>query len=191
MTCMKGDDIMKATPFVCEADSNTEASLEELSAYLGGVTIVAKGETDHIIQPMWHSKNILRRSNDNEIEDSKVVKEVSESSLFFLHRRVKISKGNSPRRCGGLGDILAGTLAVFQHWFNLLQTDSQDQDNLMRLKACEASCILVRLASLKAYYEKGRGMTAPDVVEILSKVIQEIDFSKDNDTFEEDEEVID
>ena len=139
---------------------------------------------------MRHSVNILRPSNDDKIKD-KVVEEVSDSSLFFLHRRVKISKGNSPRRCGGLGDILAGTLAVFQHWFNLLQADFPDQDNLMRLKACEASCILVRLASLKAYYEKGRGMTAPDAVEILSKVIQEIDFSKNNDTFEEDEEVID
>ena len=190
MTRMKGDDITKAKPFVCETDAHTKRALEDLSSFLGGVTIIAKGEVDHITQPLTHS-NALNKFHDCEVKEGKIsqAQESKKNYYSFLHQSVKASKGNCPRRCGGLGDILAGTVAVFQHWCTLKQQDTLDKDDeTTALKACKASAILVRLASLRTYHERGRGMTAPDVIDTLSKVIQEIDFSMNEDIVGDEQE---
>ena len=130
------------------------------------------------------------RDKEPEIYGINVRQESTKDNYYFDHLTVKASKGNNPRRCGGLGDILAGTMAVFQHWCTLISPGNTTNIQL-GLEACKASCLLVRLASLRTYREKGRGMTAPDVVETLSRIIQDIEFEEVEDVMGDEEEGID
>lgn len=66
----------------------------------------------------------------------------------------------APRRPGGLGDFLAGSLAVFLGWSKLARQD--------QARACQAACTVVRRACLAAYAKKKRAMVAPDVLEELA-----------------------
>lgn len=67
------------------------------------------------------------------------------------------------RRVGGIGDILAGTLATFIGWSN-----SIDQ--------CYEACRVVRAASCTAYLNKKRAMRAGDVLEELGSTAQKLLF---------------
>jgi len=62
-----------------------------------------------------------------------------------------------PRRPGGLGDILAGSTAVFVAWAVLRSHDTR--------WACLAACTLLRRACKTAFTKRKRSMVAPDVLE--------------------------
>lgn len=64
------------------------------------------------------------------------------------------------KRCGGLGDILAGATAACSLW---------DLSYGPPLAAC-----LMRLATKSAFEREGRGMTAPSVIEELSNVVRKM-----------------
>jgi len=63
----------------------------------------------------------------------------------------------APRRPGGLGDFLAGTLSVLLAWALNRRQDP--------LQACLAACSLVRHACKAAFAERKRSMVAPDVLD--------------------------
>jgi len=79
----------------------------------------------------------------------------------------------APRRPGGLGDFLAGTLSVLLCWAAQRSTktlaagrnEPLSMDEEERLRACQAACILVRIACRAAYEKRLRAMVAPDVLE--------------------------
>ncbi|KAJ1553033.1 hypothetical protein HK405_009176 [Cladochytrium tenue] len=80
----------------------------------------------------------------------------------------------SPRRCGGQGDILSGTLATFLAWTALAARQQKSggaaasavlPTRLAVLSATAAAATVVRRASLLAFAARGRSMVARDVLE--------------------------
>jgi ATP-dependent NAD(P)H-hydrate dehydratase len=90
-----------------------------------------------------------------------------------LHAAVAGAKG-SPRRCGGQGDVLAGSSGLFLHWAfgraSRLNRDERCQDapasNPAILAALGASA-LTRTAGRLAFAKHKRAMTTPDLIHEL------------------------
>ena len=66
----------------------------------------------------------------------------------------------SGRRCGGQGDLLAGSLAVFTCWAGTGQRE-------LWLRAAYAACRLVRECNAETFADKHRGMLASDMVQVI------------------------
>jgi len=91
----------------------------------------------------------------------------------------------SPRRCGGIGDLLSGSTAVFTTWTSFLSTDDPiaaiDPDSNTTLAtarpvlwAAYAACVLARRASASAFAIKRRAMTAPDILDKLGETFEDM-----------------
>ena len=110
----------------------------------------------------------------------------------------KCSELGGMKRCGGIGDVLAGTIATFVAWQAILMTQREqkqhgfssshgstsrqyddDQDNGSNSEnsiglACYAACCLVKRATKKAYDTKHRAMRAQDVIDEIGPTFQEM-----------------
>ncbi|XP_041970935.1 ATP-dependent (S)-NAD(P)H-hydrate dehydratase [Aricia agestis] len=89
------------------------------------------------------------------------------------------SVGGSARRCGGQGDLLSGSLAVFLYWCllngNKLPIDKGSDSKLSASSfACYASSALVRLCNEKAFKLKGRSMLATDMIEQIHDAFNQL-----------------
>eukprot|EP00092_Neocalanus_flemingeri_P004637 GFUD01005000.1.p1 GENE.GFUD01005000.1~~GFUD01005000.1.p1 ORF type:complete len:373 (+),score=32.14 GFUD01005000.1:177-1295(+) len=69
--------------------------------------------------------------------------------------------GGSPRRCGGQGDILAGSLATFLNW---AYTAHSCDDPGPAVIASWGACRLSRGCALQTYNQEGRAGTAIDII---------------------------
>lgn len=76
------------------------------------------------------------------------------------------SEPGAPRRPGGLGDFLAGSLAVLLGWAVARRRDP--------IFACQAASMLVRRACKVAYDQKKRSMVAPDVLDEVGSTFEEL-----------------
>ncbi|KAJ4954720.1 hypothetical protein NE237_011503 [Protea cynaroides] len=89
-----------------------------------------------------------------------------------------VSTFGSPRRCGGQGDILSGSVAVFSSWARQ-QTPSAEEEssgstpNPMVL-GCIAASALLRKAASVAFENKKRGTLTTDIIECLGKSLEDI-----------------
>ena len=81
------------------------------------------------------------------------------------HKTLCVSSEGCPKRSGGLGDILTGAVASIAYL--------AECRNIEIVDAIAQACLLVRLASLKAFREKGWSLTAPDVLNLLPSVLLE------------------
>mmetsp|Transcript_31582 Transcript_31582/g.73624 ORF Transcript_31582/g.73624 Transcript_31582/m.73624 type:complete len:477 (+) Transcript_31582:97-1527(+) len=72
----------------------------------------------------------------------------------------------APRRPGGLGDLLAGTLGVLVAW-------CKPRRQAPAL-GCQAGCHVVRRACALAFEKKKRSMVAPDVLEEIGTAFEEL-----------------
>lgn len=79
---------------------------------------------------------------------------------------LECAEPGAPRRPGGLGDFLAGSLSTFLGWSRLAGQDPA--------RACQASCTVVRRACSAAYAKKKRAMVAPDVLEEVAAAFDEL-----------------
>lgn len=89
----------------------------------------------------------------------------------------------SPRRCGGQGDILSGTMGVFNFWAHQISQAGHIKDYILSSFgptscAAYAACLLTKRSSQLAFAERKRSMSTSDV---LSKV--PIAFSEQFETF--------
>nr|XP_022920153.1 ATP-dependent (S)-NAD(P)H-hydrate dehydratase [Onthophagus taurus] len=84
--------------------------------------------------------------------------------LIDNSKTVKLSLGGSGRRCGGQGDLLGGSLAVFFTWAlqHKLDVDVPHDDRPMI--ACYSACKLIRECNSRAFKKFGRSMTASDMI---------------------------
>ncbi|ELU08229.1 hypothetical protein CAPTEDRAFT_173289 [Capitella teleta] len=74
----------------------------------------------------------------------------------------------SPRRCGGQGDLLSGSMGVFAHWAHnaLNQTSNQElQVYGPTMAAAYAASTLTRECSRQAFFHHGRSMTTSDMID--------------------------
>ncbi|XP_060039759.1 ATP-dependent (S)-NAD(P)H-hydrate dehydratase isoform X2 [Erinaceus europaeus] len=79
----------------------------------------------------------------------------------------------SLRRCGGQGDILAGSLGVLLHWA-LLAGPQKTNGSSPPLLAALGACALTRRCSLRAFQKHGRATTASDMVAELGPAFHEL-----------------
>lgn len=72
----------------------------------------------------------------------------------------------APRRPGGIGDLLSGSLSTILAW------TVQREQSLPH--ACHAACTLVRRASRTAYGQHRRALVAPDIIGELGPCFEEL-----------------
>ncbi|VDL65989.1 unnamed protein product [Nippostrongylus brasiliensis] len=75
-----------------------------------------------------------------------------------------------PRRCGGQGDVISGTLAMFLLWAS--RQTSLKEATVPAGLACSQ---LVRRCAKLAFFSMGRSMITSDLIEKIPFVLQEID----------------
>ena len=128
-------------------------------------------------------KVLGKNRSDNEpgaVRDAKELMELCRAlgglTIIKKGRRDLISDGDtvlavdevtSPRRCGGLGDVLSGAAGTFLVWASFLKKDHLIGDTIQATPtvwAAYAACVLARRAANAAFQEKRRAMLAPDVL---------------------------
>lgn len=92
-----------------------------------------------------------------------------EDIILTKSQTVKVIGGGSGRRCGGQGDLLAGSLTVFLNWA-LQNKEFQHDKSLCSMLASFAACRLIRSCNARAFSRLGRSMTASDMVEEIHPV---------------------
>ncbi|XP_002741386.1 ATP-dependent (S)-NAD(P)H-hydrate dehydratase-like [Saccoglossus kowalevskii] len=81
----------------------------------------------------------------------------------------------SPRRCGGQGDILSGTMGTFTCWANMVfSKESQVQNTMLQtygpnICAAYGACLLTRQCAKQAFAQMGRQMTTTDMMAELHR----------------------
>ncbi|KAF8388014.1 hypothetical protein HHK36_026680 [Tetracentron sinense] len=130
-------------------DQDAPKQLLSLARRIGGTTILRKGKTDLV-------------------SDGETVLYVVNSVSIF----------GSPRRCGGQGDILSGSVAVFLSWArqHILAAEgdiSISPSNPMVL-GCIAGSTLMRKAASLAFENKKRATLTGDIIECLGRSLEDI-----------------
>jgi len=82
---------------------------------------------------------------------------------------VECGAAGSPRRCGGQGDLLAGSLATFLHW-----ALNMSQPSASPLLAAWAAARLARGCGEQAFGEVGRAVTTTDMVSHIHPVFNRL-----------------
>jgi ATP-dependent NAD(P)H-hydrate dehydratase len=88
---------------------------------------------------------------------------------------VKCPEGGSGRRCGGQGDLLAGSLATFYCW--ALQVEQEINPAIV---ACFAASYLTKNCNSYAFVLKGRSMVCSDMIEQIHSVFEDVFEHKKN-----------
>ena len=80
-----------------------------------------------------------------------------------------------PKRSGGQGDVLAGTIATCLSWAreSVARLETTPQPHNPPMLAAYAGCLLTRRFSAAAFARHRRGMTAPDLVDAIPGVFEE------------------
>ena len=105
---------------------------------------------------------------------------------------VVVSETGSARRCGGQGDVLAGTAGTFFHWTNSLDrekngeyaascgcagAEADDSGSVIRpsagLLAAYGACLLTKRCNAKSFAVRGRSTTTVDLIENIGSVFME------------------
>ena len=80
----------------------------------------------------------------------------------------------APRRCGGQGDVLAGTTGVFVAWAVASARRAGDQAAPDLALAAYAACLVTRTAAARAFEARKRSMVAGDLLGELGAAIEAI-----------------
>jgi len=74
------------------------------------------------------------------------------------------------KRSGGIGDVLSGTLGTLTAWHAILMERGDASASDLPL-SCWTACCFVKRATKRAFNDKRRAMTAPDVLDALGASI--------------------
>lgn len=74
-----------------------------------------------------------------------------------------------------IGDILAGSVGTFVAWHQILSS-SKDKENYIEnlVLGCWMASCLTKRSTMKSFQKRKRSMTAPDVIEEIGDVVDEI-----------------
>ncbi|ONI28642.1 hypothetical protein PRUPE_1G152800 [Prunus persica] len=105
---------------------------------------------------------MLRKGKSDFISDGETVKSVS---IY-----------GSPRRCGGQGDILSGSVAVFLSWARhaIRDGDSSISSKNPAMLGSIAGSALMRKAASLAFDNKKRSTLTTDIIEYLGRSLEDI-----------------
>lgn len=140
---------------------------------------VIKGYRSAVLIPNSMEFRLLAKATTgNDSSDLRVVADALRGPTILLKGQVdrayamgevsvlECNEPGTPRRPGGLGDVLAGVVATMMGWLY--------QRRGSNLHACLAAATIVRRASRFAFEKKHRAMVAPDVIEELGRAMQEV-----------------
>lgn len=84
-----------------------------------------------------------------------------------------------PRRCGGQGDVLAGTLGLFSHWTTMAFARQKSSNPLLSpiMLAAYAACMTTRTAAGITYKQFGRSMLTTEILGQLGNVYKALGLS--------------
>lgn len=100
-----------------------------------------------------------------------VIKKGQTDEIFDSTSKTLCSIKGSARRCGGQGDLLSGSVAVFYYWASLQEPIVfLENKNLNPILAAYAACKLTRKCNERAFKQKARSMTASDMIENIGTV---------------------
>lgn len=153
------------TPNVVEykrlVDSVAKGSEEVFrKSLLPGTVLVQKGHHDVI--EYFHNDTV--RSDGNGYYDTMICEE----------------KGGL-KRSGGIGDILSGSMGTFVAWNRILRDQNTGLDTTNLLLSCWMAACIVKRATRAAFGKRKRSMTAPDVLEEMGSVVDEVASSTISD----------
>jgi len=77
--------------------------------------------------------------------------------------------GGCPRRCGGQGDVLAGSLATFLHWAVSAGKEDDRSASSASVVAAWGASRLVRACAQQAFRTHGRSVTTTDIISCLGQ----------------------
>lgn len=80
------------------------------------------------------------------------------------------SDGGSPRRCGGQGDLLSGSLGTFLHW----SQEAPSGKIMPSVVAAYSSAKLTRECNSKAFKKLGRNMLTTDMILCIHSAFEEL-----------------
>jgi|APGre2960657444_1045066.scaffolds.fasta_scaffold00201_6 ATP-dependent NAD(P)H-hydrate dehydratase len=86
---------------------------------------------------------------------------------------MRCAEHGSPRRCGGQGDVLAGTTGVFAAWA-VAATQREGGGEADLQLAAYAACLVTRQAAALAFAARKRSMVAGDLLQELGAVIERL-----------------
>lgn len=95
-----------------------------------------------------------------------ILKKGQEDTIFNNKTKIHVS-GGSGRRCGGQGDILSGCTAIFYDW--CLKANETEPAKV----AAFAASYMVKRLNEKTFEQKGRSMTASDMIDNIGIVFQD------------------
>ena len=153
---------------VATANTPSEPGAAALSHTLGGLGILAKGPVDFFAVAVAGDEGF-----------SAVTGHWPDSSVSSQYTP-------SPRRCGGQGDVLAGTLATFLSWAAMRPAEdgsgwTHAQPDAHRLVAAMAGAsALTRTAASAAFASHGRGTTTPDIIASLPSAFMQLFPERDS-----------
>lgn len=104
------------------------------------------------------------------LKTSRIYRKDETDVLLWQDKKMSCTTEGTPRRCGGLGDVLSGVIAAIISMLCTLKNYDSDDINYCILFAGE----LVRKASRLAYEQKSRGMSALDVIANLPQCFDEM-----------------
>ncbi|KAF5302005.1 hypothetical protein FQR65_LT08670 [Abscondita terminalis] len=97
----------------------------------------------------------------------------AEDVIIDYAKSAKVIGGGSGRRCGGQGDLLAGSLATFYTWALQHQMEEDVPHDDRAMIACFAACKLTRECNARAFEKTGRGMVCSDMIEQVPYVFRD------------------
>jgi ATP-dependent NAD(P)H-hydrate dehydratase len=85
---------------------------------------------------------------------------------------IAVDEASSPRRCGGLGDLLSGSLGVLWVYAHRAEGQFVHAGAPPRLWAAYGACVAARRSGAAAFAAKRRAMTAPDALAALGAAFE-------------------
>ena len=124
-------------------------------------------------------QRLLENNNQSSALQYTTIVEKGHHDAILQHGKEVIScqEEGGKKRSGGIGDVLAGTLGTLIAWNVILSQDDQHRKiskNDHLALSCWTGCCFVKHAAKRAFQDKKRSMTAPDVLEELGPAINEM-----------------
>jgi len=115
---------------------------------------------EELLSQYDHSQGVMEfKGNWSHLPFSMIIKGVQDV-IITKDKAFVVGLEGGNKRCGGIGDIVAGVGSVCAYW---------DQEYGLPL-----ACCIVKEATRLAFEREGRGVTAPNVIEYLSTAVKHL-----------------
>ena len=111
----------------------------------------------------------LKRLQDFKNDQTIIVEKGKEDIIFNQNKRMICKEEGGMKRSGGIGDILSGIMGTFVAWHFILQKNDNDF-----ILSCWSACCLTKRATKQAFEKKKRSMTAPDILNEIGDVFDDM-----------------